>query len=396
MESEKNEQKYMVLAKRYQNSKRSYLLVNPLQAKHLPTPPSAALGMMETLGKAVREKYPAADLVIGFAETATAIGCMVAQVLGAHYIQTTRESPTGAWLEFREEHSHAPEQKLYAPYLKEHLTKAHTVILVDDELSTGRTVRNMVERLQREYGRQARYVTASILYRLGDEDNAAMEQMGIDSVYLSRPPEGDYEAAAAKATVQAPKKAEPCPEIQGDCYLGGIPSRNPRLGVKATDYVKEWQDFAKRTLDDLLQRNGIGEEPGNLLVLGTEECMLPALLFGEELERRGWGAFCQATTRSPIGISEAQGYPIPRGWQIESFYEEGRTNYIYNSSKPAKSDDSTYGGGCRAALVVSDANHWNAKACQTLRGVLKEQTAWGRITRIAWIGGEAHVRNLPT
>lgn len=60
------------IAKRYNNPKRSYLLVNPLQAKHIPVSPAAALEMMGALGDQVAAKYPEARLVIGFAETATA------------------------------------------------------------------------------------------------------------------------------------------------------------------------------------------------------------------------------------------------------------------------------------------------------------------------------------
>ncbi len=66
------------IAKRYNNPKRSYLLVNPLQAKHIPVSPAAALEMMGALGDQVAAKYPEARLVIGFAETATAIGAAVA------------------------------------------------------------------------------------------------------------------------------------------------------------------------------------------------------------------------------------------------------------------------------------------------------------------------------
>ena len=70
------------IAKRYNNPKRSYLLVNPLQAKHIPVSPAAALEMMGALGNQVAAKYPEARLVIGFAETATAIGAAVAARLG--------------------------------------------------------------------------------------------------------------------------------------------------------------------------------------------------------------------------------------------------------------------------------------------------------------------------
>lgn len=375
------EQNYVVLARRWQNAKRSYLLVNPLQAKHLPVPPSAALGMMRALGRTVKESFPAVDLVIGFAETATAIGLAAAHELGAPYLQTTREPLPGEWVEFREEHSHAPEQLLYGDFLKEHLPKARTVLLVDDELSTGKTVRNMVGRLRHLYGGQAQYVTASILYRLGEADEAAMKSMAMRSVYLARPRERDYEREASKWKTAAPKKAEECPAFSEETFLTGIPSPDPRLGVHPLDYVERWNAYASRAADALA---GNGASSRRFLLLGTEECMLPALLVGRELESRGHEVFCHATTRSPIGILSEEGYPITSGWQISSFYEEGRATYIYNLDRGHPGYDDV--------VVVSDAGPWRAKACRTLRSALGE--SGHAQCRITWIGGESDVRNL--
>ena len=47
------------IAKRYNNKKRKYLLVNELQAKHMPVSPSLAINMMKELGNKLREKYSA-------------------------------------------------------------------------------------------------------------------------------------------------------------------------------------------------------------------------------------------------------------------------------------------------------------------------------------------------
>ena len=55
------------VAKRFHNNKRPYLLVNPLQAKHIPVSPVRALEMMEALGAQLAEEYPRTRLVIGFA-----------------------------------------------------------------------------------------------------------------------------------------------------------------------------------------------------------------------------------------------------------------------------------------------------------------------------------------
>ena len=139
------------LAKRFNNARRNYLLVNPLLGKHLPTKPSAALDMMNALGSKVAEKFPDARVVIGFAETATAIGAVVAKNLSdeCFYLQTTRENFAGNFVEFLEEHSHAPEQKLFAENFSELLNQTAEVVFVDDELSTGKTLLNNIRRLKK-------------------------------------------------------------------------------------------------------------------------------------------------------------------------------------------------------------------------------------------------------
>ena len=67
------------VAKRYNNAKRVYLLVDPLQAKHMPVSPTEAMDMMSVLGDKLAKNYPSAGLIVGFAETATAIASVVAE-----------------------------------------------------------------------------------------------------------------------------------------------------------------------------------------------------------------------------------------------------------------------------------------------------------------------------
>ena len=128
------------IAKRYNNPKRSYLLVNPLQAKHIPVSPTAALEMMSALGGQVAARYPEARLVIGFAETATAVGAAVAAPLGEACvdIHPPRAPRGGDRILFQEEHSHAVEHQLSAEHLEEWIDRSPAVVFVDDEFSTGR------------------------------------------------------------------------------------------------------------------------------------------------------------------------------------------------------------------------------------------------------------------
>lgn len=347
------------LARRYRNAKRAYLLVNPLQAKHLPVSPAAALDMMEALGRRLAERYPGASLVVGFAETATAIGTAAARCLGEAcvYLHTTREpfSPDEHWISFCEEHSHAVEQTLCADKLEAYLARTDTVIFLDDEISTGKTLRNMIAQLRERYPAlgEKTLVAASILNRVSPEDEALLRQAGICCEYLVKLPQQDYTAAVADIAVEEAQAAAPAEVTFRSRTLPGLETGDPRRGVEMGTYARQCGQAARMAAEAL-------DLPaaGRVLVLGTEECMYPALMLGAELERRGYTVRCHATTRSPIGVCDRPGYPIRCGVKLPSFYDPARTTYLYDLDR------------YDAAVVVSDTPRPDTDALVALTGAL--------------------------
>ena len=228
------------IAKRYNNPKRSYLLVNPLQAKHIPVSPTAALEMMSALGGQVAARYPEARLVIGFAETATAVGAAVAAQLGEDcvYLHTTREPLDGDWILFQEEHSHAVEHQLSAEHLEEWIDRSPAVVFVDDEFSTGRTLINMVRQLRARYPRLAerQLAAASLLSRVSPENLRQLAEAGIACECLVRLEEQDYEGMVASISVEEaqPPAPGPLPEIR--TLRTAAPLPDPRRGVTMGAY----------------------------------------------------------------------------------------------------------------------------------------------------------------
>ena len=189
----------LMLGKRINNQKRSYLLVNPLQAKHIPVSPTAALEMMSNLGTLVRETCPGRSLVIGFAETATAVATAVSMELNREclYIQTTREKleDVKQWVLFSEEHSHATEQKLCGDNLQKWIEVIDHIVIVDDEFSTGKTLIN-VARALKKFSQEAHkkdFVAASIVNRVDDDHLRLLQEEGYRCVYLVKPADEDYE-----------------------------------------------------------------------------------------------------------------------------------------------------------------------------------------------------------
>lgn len=348
------------VAKRYRNAKRAYLLVNPLQAKHMPVSPTEALTMMRTLGAGLRQEFPGARLVLGFAETATALGAAVASRLGPDcaFLTTTREAGEGpGWVRFLEEHSHAAEQKLWGGDFDALLQETDTVLFVDDEISTGKTLRNMVAQLTRRWpalGKKT-LVAASLLNRVTPEQEEALADAGITCRCLVRLPQEDHTAQVADWTVTEAPPAVPQNLSFRQEILPGEGLLDPRKTLRIGAYDSSCQAVAEAMLSHTL---GPVDTLGKTLVLGTEECMYPALILGERLERLGAEVCCHATTRSPIGLCDAPGYPIRSGWKLPSFYEEKRTTYVYN----LKEYDTV--------IVVSDTKKTDLRAIQALASVL--------------------------
>lgn len=348
------------VAKRYRNAKRAYLLVNPLQAKHMPVSPTEALTMMRTLGVGLRQEFPGARLVLGFAETATALGAAVASRLGPDcaFLTTTREAGEGpGWVRFLEEHSHAAEQKLWGGDLDALLQETDTVLFVDDEISTGKTLRNMVAQLTRRWPAlgEKTLVAASLLNRVTPEQEKALADAGITCRCLVRLPQEDHTAQVADWTVTEAPPAVPQNLSFRQETLPGEGLLDPRKTLRIGAYDGSCQAVAEAMLSHTL---GPVETLGKTLVLGTEECMYPALRLGERLERLGAEVCCHATTRSPIGLCDAPGYPIRSGWKLPSFYEEERTTYVYN----LKEYDTV--------IVLSDTKKTDLRAIQALASVL--------------------------
>lgn len=348
------------VAKRYRNAKRAYLLVNPLQAKHMPVSPTEALTMMRTLGEGLRQEFPGTRLVLGFAETATALGAAVASRLGPDcaFLTTTREAGEGpGWVRFLEEHSHAAEQKLWGGDLDALLQETDTVLFVDDEISTGKTLRNMVAQLTRRWPAlgEKTLVAASLLNRVTPEQEEALADAGITCRCLVRLPQEDHTAQVADWTVTEAPPVIPKPCSFRQEARAGAGLLDPRKTLRIGAYDSSCQTVAEAMFSHTL---GPVETLGKTLVLGTEECMYPALRLGERLERLGAEVCCHATTRSPIGLCDAPGYPIRSGWKLPSFYEEERTTYVYN----LKEYDTV--------IVVSDTKKTDLRAIQALASVL--------------------------
>ena len=354
-----NQKNLLRLAKRYHNTKRSYLLVNPLQAKHLAVSPEQALAMMEELGKMVYQKYPAAKLIIGFAETATAIATKAALQFpeDVFFLHTTREQLGGECLNFKEEHSHAVEQRLY---LSGSLPETNEIILIDDEVSTGKTIRNMVLQIRQAFPvyEKARFIAVSVINRVSPENLKLLEQENIFCESLCKLENLDYTSQVEKFQVSQPEEMPFSEKMPYRTVISRNALPESRMLHTVKKYQEKYTEFTDAVIHEILP---VLAGKKNILVLGTEECMYPALVLGKVLEEQDFSVLCHATTRSPIGICQDADYPVQEGYALPSFYDSARKTYIYNIKHTAE-----------AVLIVTDSKADTGQAMEKISVLFPE------------------------
>ena len=328
-----NEQLVRV-AKRENNKKRGYLVVNPLQGKHVPTDPVEALDMMGELGNLVKQAYPHEKLlVIGFAETATAIGAKVAAELSCYYMQTTREEMKAvAFLHFSEVHSHATCQKLVREDIEQVIHEVDRIVFVEDEVTTGNTILNIVDILEKEFGDHISFGVASLLNGMDEQAMEHYKKRNISVYYLLKTNHENYEKIAQSYQEDGEYKINP--ERNKNINAGNTPERlqmhslfdyeNTRRLVEADGYQSKCEALLQQ-LSAL-----IPSEAEHILILGTEEFMYPPLYVAAGLQKQGKNVKFHATTRSPIAVSKQQEYVLHTRYQLDSLYEEGRTTFVYD------------------------------------------------------------------
>lgn len=357
-----------------QGTRRSHLLVSSVLGKHVPTDPrivvsaglllgrhvartltgaepadpvagqllrqalagrSGAAGALLCYASATQEAQVTGQLtVLGYAETATALGHLVADVLpGAVYLHSTRRtvrglSPFGG---FEEEHSHATSH-LLLPADPALLHRDGPLVLVDDELSTGQTMLNTVALLHRLHPRE-RYVVATLVDVRSPEDQArmaeAVDDLGarLDVVALitgtlvlsarATAVGAQMQAAGESARERAPVAA---PTERPVSPLRRIALRWPadvrecgRHGFTSAD-----RPALERELRRVVEQIAPALAAEHVLVLGCEELMYaPLRLAGMLLELTGPARPADVrfstTTRSPVLVVDEPGYPIRTG-----------------------------------------------------------------------------------
>ncbi|ESQ89029.1 hypothetical protein ABAC460_14720, partial [Asticcacaulis sp. AC460] len=132
------------------NPKRGFLIVSKILGRHLPAAPAQMRASMATLAAKIAADLPQPVVFLGMAETATALGQGIFAAfrhlhpqVEALYLQSSRQRVEGARVlaSFEEGHSHATTHLVQVadPGLEDLVRSARSLVIVDDECSTGNT-----------------------------------------------------------------------------------------------------------------------------------------------------------------------------------------------------------------------------------------------------------------
>ncbi len=356
----------ITLGNRANNDKRNFLFVSKVLGKHLEVVPDVcrAIGfilaskifgkskyteqLIRFLGNPVKYKSEVKEAmkayyrtnenicVLGFAETATGLGMAVASAIkGAYYVTTTREdiSDIKSLLNFEEEHSHATTHKCFVED-RAKVVNADRIILVDDEITTGKSMINIIKNLE-ETTNVKKYTVLSILDWRGKEHrelfNEVCKERSINIEVISLMA-GDISVNDKTVLYDSGESVleESMEVINLDALervdretSSGIRSyfkNTGRFGVHYSD-IEILEDKCKEAA---LKIQDIIKSDKRILVLGHGENIYIPSRVAAYLEG---DIYFKSTTRSPIYCINEEGYPIK---EKHSFNHEGVKYYVYN------------------------------------------------------------------
>ncbi|MDR6113183.1 MULTISPECIES: phosphoribosyltransferase domain-containing protein [unclassified Sphingomonas] len=296
-----------------ENPKRGYLVVSRVLGRHMAARPSVMRRSVRDLASAIPADMPGPVLVIGLAETAVCLGQTLHEEWqrqtgreDAGFIHSTRQTVDAPLLcRFEEPHSHASAHLIYRPQL-DTLACPRSLVIVDDEISTGTTVRNLAAALIAEWPQVERIIVATLTdWTAGTDRWSAMPRpTGVVSLLRGR----------LDWTPATDHQADP-----------GFEARAGSLGIMATHV--NYGRLGRSDSPDTLPVEPLPEGTEPLRIIGTGEFTYLPFRLAERLEEAGRDVVVQATSRSPARIGGAMATKLCFG----DNYDTGVANYLYNA-----------------------------------------------------------------
>lgn len=298
------------------NPRRAFLVVSKVLGRHVPVAPSVMRRSFVDLAAQIPD-LPGPVLVIGLAETAICLGQGVHEelrrrtgrndILSLHSTRQRLDHPLLA--QFEEPHSHASSHLIYRPD-DVRFRAARSLVLVDDEVSTGTTLANLASALASALPNLERIVVVTLTdWSNGEVSEGLPFSGGVVSLVSGR---------MAWTPLSATCSPEPAAFDVAARALGAMEQHHNFGRVGRSDIADERDNLADAL--DLPPRSRVR-------VVGTCEFTYPPFRLAERLEQAGHDVVVQSTTRSPALLGGA----IDRRLVFADNYGTGVANFLYNA-----------------------------------------------------------------
>ena len=310
------------------NPKRAFLFVSKVLGRHIPVKPAQMEHSYQALAAKIPADLPGPILMIGMAETAVGLGAGVHRAYSQQrngdvntsdvvYLVSTRH-PVGdesenaqLFARFEEEHSHASSHLIHLPIqpkIRELMLNARSLVLVDDEASTGNTFINLFHALtQAGLNQLEQLVTCTLTDWSAGAVSRAITQLPVQEVSLLQ---GSY---SFEEDLHAP-----LPEMPDVATTAA--------GTWPLNPAQDWGRLGVTYVADNLGADIKVQAGEKVLVLGTGEFVWRPFLLAERLEKTGAKVHFSSTSRSPIAL----GHAIKSAFYFTDNYGLGIPNYLYN------------------------------------------------------------------
>jgi hypothetical protein len=309
------------------NARRGFLFMSKVLGKHWPVTPARMSAIHSNLAQQIPADLPGPVVFIAMAETAIGLGqgvfeAWLRQHPGAQalFLHSSRYRVGSVpFFEFEESHSHAPRQFLHLTDEADALfASARSLVLVDDEASTGNTFVNLARVCRSRYPAIEKLHLAVITDFMGSAANAALsERFGMPAT-LGACLSGRYSFTPGPAPSGVSSTSAPAQQFDEHAERGASAAFG-RTGISRALSPQATHTLAVRLAAAIPEHEAV-------LVLGTGEFMHAPFLLARELEALGRRVVVQSTTRSPILRWGAASHIV----HCPDNYGEGVANYLYN------------------------------------------------------------------
>lgn len=292
-----------------ENPKRHFILINKRLGRYTPTFPSVMRETYDELAQLIGAGET--TFVVSLAEAATGLGAGVADSLckiqsnNVYFQHTTRHAvPKPVWFTLDEKHSHAVEHIFYQPCNEviEDIKQAKRLVVIDDEITTGRTITVLLEKLMPRLTNVQEIVVASMMQ---------LNEFEINKVNFPNVLVRDVSMIRAELQLKSMPDYHPSLPKEVNSSLSKLYQHQNygRLGIKMPVNIK---------------LNTIKSKKDTIIVADGEYQFIPFLI-AEALENTGVNVYFQSINRSPISLCDNIRNKISVG-----SYDGDASNYLYN------------------------------------------------------------------